>query len=294
MGIFSSLCNDIVDFGTNKSNPRGGTITKITPHHMAGFASAVDCAKGHLYGSRGASASAYIGSDGKICGGVSEDRRPWTSSSPENDYKAYTIEVANISGDPDWKISNAAYSSLVELCADVCMRYKINPHYDGTPNGTITIHKMFAATACPGPYLESLITSGKFENDIKALMAKNGIVQAHVQSLGWLPWQDWGETAGTTGQSRRLEAVRFAKDTEITAQCHVQSYGDLPSVPAGEICGTTGQSKRMESILLNAPYAIEYRVHVQGKGWLPWAKNGEWCGTKGESRRMEAIEVRKA
>lgn len=170
MGTFSELCNNVVDFGEKKSNARKGKICKLTPHHMAWDMLAGDCAKSHRDSTREASANYYIGSDGFIVGGVSEDRRAWTSSSEWNDQQAITIEVANCSGAPDWKISDEAYKSLISLCADICKRYGITPHYDKTINGSITYHSMFSATLCPGPYLKGLIDSGKFEQDIKNAM----------------------------------------------------------------------------------------------------------------------------
>lgn len=170
MSKFSSLCNNIVHFGTKKSNPRTQPVTKIITHHMAGDILAGDCAKMHRDSNRQASANYYIGTDGFIVGGVSEDRRAWTTSSEWADQRGITIEVANCSGAPDWKISDAAYNSLVALCADICKRYNIEPHYDGTKNGSILIHSMFSATACPGSYLKGLIESGKFEQDIKSAM----------------------------------------------------------------------------------------------------------------------------
>lgn len=167
----SKLTTDVVDFGKKKSNPRGlDKVVRITPHHMAGNMGAKECAKYHLNTTeRIASANYYINGKDIVCG-VSEDRRAWTSGSPTNDYKAITIEVANSTGSPDWKISTASYNSLVALCADICERYNITPHYDGTKKGTITMHKMFASTSCPGPYLSKLITSGQFEKDIIAKM----------------------------------------------------------------------------------------------------------------------------
>jgi len=167
----SKLTTDVVDFGKKKSNPRGlDKVIRITPHHMAGNMGAKECAKYHLTATdRTASANYYINGKDIVCG-VSEDRRAWTSGSPTNDYKAITIEVANSTKGPDWKISTASYNSLIALCADICTRYNITPHYDGTKKGTITMHKMFASTSCPGPYLSNLITSGKFEKDIIAKM----------------------------------------------------------------------------------------------------------------------------
>ena len=179
----SKLVTEVVDFGTKKSNPRGkNKIVRITPHHMAGNMGAANCAKYHLNAKdRTASANYYINGKDIVCG-VSEDRRAWTSSSPTNDYSAITIEVANSTGAPEWKISPKSYESLVALCADVCTRYGINPHYDGTKNGTITMHKMFAKTSCPGPYLSKLITSGQFEKDIKAKMKPSSAVEKPVST----------------------------------------------------------------------------------------------------------------
>lgn len=162
----SNLVTKSVNFGTKKSSVRTEKIIKITPHHMAGNIDAVQCAKMHRDSDVEASANYYIGTDGTICSGVAENRRAWTSSSSWNDQRAITIEVANNSFAPNWTVSDKAYKSLVKLCADICKRYNITPHYDGTKNGTITYHQMFTATACPGPYLKKLIDNRTFENDI--------------------------------------------------------------------------------------------------------------------------------
>lgn len=158
----SPLISGKVDFGAKKSNPRksktynpSGKISKITVHHMAGKMDPVDCAKMHLNGTRSASANYYIGNDGKIILGVPEERRAWTSSSPANDYLAVTIEVANSINSEFWPVSDAAYKSLIELCTDICVRNGIEKlNFTGDKNGNLTMHKYFAKTACPGPYLE--------------------------------------------------------------------------------------------------------------------------------------------
>lgn len=152
--MHSSLCKEIVDFGTKKSNPRNGVaIKKVTIHHMAGKQTGKKCALMHRDGSREASANYYIGYDGEIVGGVDETRRSWCSSSRENDYQAITIEVSNETCAPTWTISAKAYDSLIALCADICRRYGIVPAYNGTKNASFTEHRMFVATLCPGPYI---------------------------------------------------------------------------------------------------------------------------------------------
>lgn len=168
MSVFSSLITSKVDFGTNKSNPRTKPIVKITPHHTAGTASATATAKSHRDTSRQASANYYI-SDDSIVGGVSEDRRAWTSGGKkvdngmmgrDNDFVAITFEVTNSKIGGDWPISDKSYRSLVRLCADICKRYNIVPHYTGTSKGTITTHDMYSATACVPTDSEVLTRDG--------------------------------------------------------------------------------------------------------------------------------------
>lgn len=175
---YSPLCNEIVAFGGKNCNPRLNPVSKITIHHMAGVMGAGNCARMHLRSS-GSSANYYIGNSGEICGGVAEDKRAWTTGTGNgkgtNDHTAITIEVSNSkhgNQDPRWPVSDAAYKSLIRLCADICKTYGIIPHFDGTKNGSLTIHKMFQATACPGPYLEALHRSGQLERDILAAMGQ--------------------------------------------------------------------------------------------------------------------------
>ena len=134
---------------TNKVN------RKITIHHMAGNLSVEACAN-VFNGNREASANYGIGSDGRIGLYVEESNRAWTSSNKANDSQAVTIEVANNTLAPNWTVSDKAMASLINLCVDICKRNGIKKlSFTGNAKGNLTMHKMFAATACPGPYLES-------------------------------------------------------------------------------------------------------------------------------------------
>ncbi|MDD5016825.1 MAG: SpoIID/LytB domain-containing protein [Eubacteriales bacterium] len=124
--------------------------------------------------------------------------------------------------------------------------------------------------------------------------------QTHIQDIGWQDWASEGELSGTTGQAKRLEAIRISTDgmSDCIEYCtHVQSIGWMDWVDDGELSGTTGQAKRMEAIrirltgVLAYQYDIYYRVHVQNFGWMGWAKNGESAGSAGFAYRMEAIEI---
>jgi hypothetical protein len=64
--------------------------------------------------------------------------------------------VANDEVGGDWHVSDTALEKLIALCVDICQRNGISHiNYTGDKSGNLTMHKWFAATACPGPYLES-------------------------------------------------------------------------------------------------------------------------------------------
>lgn len=120
--------------------------------------------------------------------------------------------------------------------------------------------------------------------------------KSHVQKLGWGDWCKEGETCGTVGERKRMEAIVIdaPSDWDLTYQAHVQNYGDMPVVSDGEIAGTVGMSKRIESIKIDANVDLMYRVHQQKEGWSKWYTNGQWAGIKGKSLRLEAIEIKRA
>lgn len=140
----------------NCNKPRNKPITKITIHHMAGNLTVEQCGEIFAKSSRQASSNYGIDSKGRVGLYVDEANRSWCSSSPENDHMAITIEVANDGGAPDWHVSDKALAKLIDLCVDICKRNNIQKiNFTGNKNGNLTMHKWFAATACPGPYLES-------------------------------------------------------------------------------------------------------------------------------------------
>jgi len=156
MGFSSLIKSQVLASSSNYTQGRKGyKVCKITPHHMAGVLTGEQCAKIFQNPNRKASANYCIGNDGGIVGCVDEDNRAWTSSSSSNDCQAITIEVSNSSVGEDYPISDSAWNSLVNLCVDICKRYEFKLTYDGTKNGSLTRHNMFANTNCPGKYLQN-------------------------------------------------------------------------------------------------------------------------------------------
>ena len=126
---------------------------------------------------------------------------------------------------------------------------------------------------------------------------------SHVQTYGWRADSYDGQTTGTEGQAKRLEAIRisFANGqnlNEIRYRTHVQTYGwNQGWVNGNQISGTEGQAKRLEALQVDLTgemaekYDVYYRVHVQTYGWLDWAKNGYPAGTEGLAKRAEAVQI---
>lgn len=138
-----------------KHNDRKYPISKITIHHAAGVMTFERLLNYVATCDRDMSAN-YVLRQGKLGLVVEEKYRAWTSSSSSNDHRAVTIEVGNSSSGGQWPIADEDLALLIKWCADVCIRNNIPKlYYDGTPNGTLTLHEMFAATGCPGPYIKS-------------------------------------------------------------------------------------------------------------------------------------------
>ncbi len=165
----SSLATAYIPASVNNytQGRKGYKICKITPHHMAGKLTAKQCGGIFANPNRGASANYGIGYDGEIACYVDEENRAWTSSNRENDCQAITIEVANSANGGNWPISDVSWNSLVNLCVDICRRYNFRLTYDGTKNGSLTRHDMFANTNCPGQTL-----GGRFAELTKVVNAK--------------------------------------------------------------------------------------------------------------------------
>ena len=145
-----------INLSPNCNAPRNNSIRKITIHHMAGNLSVEQC--GNIFADRNRQPSSNygIGSDGRVGLYVDEANRSWCSSNGDNDHQAVTIEVANDVIGGNWHVSDVALAKLIDLCVDICERNHIDRLvFTGNASGNLTLHKYFAATACPGPYLES-------------------------------------------------------------------------------------------------------------------------------------------
>ena len=125
----------------------------------------------------------------------------------------------------------------------------------------------------------------------------------HCQDYGWEEdWKKDGQTSGTVGESKRLEAIQIKLPKGVSGsieyRTHIQDIGwEKNWSKDGAESGTVGQCKRLEAIQIKLTgeveknYDVYYSVHAENFGWLGWAKNGEEAGTAGYGYRLEAIRI---
>ena len=125
----------------------------------------------------------------------------------------------------------------------------------------------------------------------------------HGQDYGWEEdWKKDGQTSGTEGQCKRLEAIQIKLPGDVSGsieyRTHIQDIGwEKNWSKNGAVSGTEGQCKRLEAIQIRLTgevaenYDVYYSVHAENFGWLGWAKNGEEAGTAGYGYRLEAIRI---
>ena len=145
---------------SDRTAPRNHKIDTITIHCYVGQVTAKQGCDYFATTERQVSSNYVVGHDGSIGLSVEEQNRAWTSSSPANDHRAITIEVASDTK-PPYAITDKAMKALIELVADICKRNGIKKLlWKGDKNligqvdkQNMTVHKWFANTACPGEYL---------------------------------------------------------------------------------------------------------------------------------------------
>jgi hypothetical protein len=220
----------------NKNCPRNHKIDTITIHHMAGNLSVEVCANvfQNTDPKKAASSNYGIGSDGRVGMYVEEKDRSWCSSSGDNDHRAITIEVADCTGAPEWRVSDKAYATLINLCVDICQRNGIAKlvwsdnksdrvnHKNGC---NMTIHSDFKSTDCPGAYLRGKMA--QIAADVNAKLtqpapstegATKFVTNLYVNALGRQPdtagLNNWVNqlTSNKTGGANVAQGIVFSQE----------------------------------------------------------------------------------
>lgn len=121
--------------------------------------------------------------------------------------------------------------------------------------------------------------------------------QGHLRQIGWANWQCDGSMIGSTGQNRRIEALRINPVKHMDVTVHMKDIGDktYKNITKDTVIGTVGESRRLEAMKIESSDTVYlYRVHQRDFGWCEWCVNGQWAGVKGKSKQIEAVEIKVA
>lgn len=166
MGYSNSSLVDHTKLSPNNSGTRTHAIDRITPHCVVGQCTAEWLGSFFAKSSTQASSNYGIDKNGRVGLYVEESKRSWCSSSSANDQRAVTIECASDTSSP-YKMNDAVYSKLIELCTDICKRngktklvwiddktealaYSVKSN-----EMLLTVHRWFKNKSCPGDWLYS-------------------------------------------------------------------------------------------------------------------------------------------
>lgn len=123
----------------------------------------------------------------------------------------------------------------------------------------------------------------------------------HVQYAGWQPTAHDSQIAGTTGQSRRLEALTIGIDNvpnynlNVTTFVQNEGWQTYNNVTPSTVIGSLGKGQEIRAISMgvsNIPgYTLQYRAHIAFRGWTDWVGNSQVLGDE-NGGKFEAIELR--
>lgn len=113
-----------------------------------------------------------------------------------------------------------------------------------------------AGTTGQGRQMEAINLKLSGDDSNSDYVASNIQYRAYANGRGWMNWVKDGASAGTTGESRPLEAIEIKLSNNLADR-----------------------------------YSIRYRAHVSDIGWMNWVKDGESAGVINQGHRIEAIEI---
>jgi LysM repeat protein len=150
---FDETILDYIKGYPRRTTSRGGSkIEAIVIHHMAmvgkGDGSAADAC---IRTWRTRAASAHYCVDGKnVRQTVWDSMAAWAVGNLTWNKKTISIEHANETGKPKWKVSRDTFDTGAKLVAYLCWVYKLGRPKDGK---NVRPHRDFTGTECPGPFL---------------------------------------------------------------------------------------------------------------------------------------------
>jgi len=154
-------------------------VTKIAIHYVGNAGSTAIANRNYFEnlksGANGLYASSHyiIGLNGEIIQCVPENEIAYTT----NAANSYSIGIENCHPSADGKFNDKTNQSLIELCADLCTRYKLNPLNDLIRHYDVTGKK------CPLYHVNNPSAWTKLKQDVYNYMNKKEVDDELVETI---------------------------------------------------------------------------------------------------------------
>ena len=160
-----------------------------------------------------------------------------------------------------------------------------------------------AGTTGKGKRIEAIeikLEQRQFMGTAKVDKDSGVLYQSHISDIGWTKTGADGQTIGTQGLAKQVEAIKInlkqSLGLKVKYRVHAKDIGWMDWKTNGELAGTTRQNKRIEAFQIKLTntnkYDIKYRAHVSNIGWMNWRKNGQTAGTVSLGLPVEAMQVK--
>ena len=245
--------------------------------------------------------------DRSVSEGQELDASPVVSK-PQDAQQASSEEAGEVVAD-DSALSDQLTVKNVSVSAHVQNIGWMNPVGSGKTAGTTG----------RGLNLEALKISLEVDGASSQEQVANAIsVEAHVSNVGWQAAVGNGGTAGTTGRSRAVEALRVRLSADLSARytvwyrVHSAEFGWLGWACDGADAGSAGYGRAVQAVQVavlpkgepapgdtstpfknrvDDPASISVRSHTANIGWMSPVGSGSIAGTTGRALPMEALEA---
>ena len=264
-----------------------------------------------INGSAGSNDSVLEGSAATQDGLVSEEQK--TDGAPENS-ESQNAQLASSEEASGATAADSAESNLLTV-----KNVSVSAHVQNigwmNPVGSGKV----AGTTGRGLNLEALKISLEVDGASSQEQVANALsVEAHVAGIGWQAAVGNGGTAGTTGQSRAVEALRVRLSDGLSARytvwyrVHSAEFGWLGWACDGAEAGSAGYGRAAQAVQVavlpkgdpapgdtscpfknrsDEPASITVRSHTSNIGWMSPVGSGSVAGTTGRGLPMEALEA---
>lgn len=295
--------------------PYSMTATRIVVHNTANDASARSEVS-YMIGNNNQVSFHYAVDDKEVVQGIPENRNAWHAGdgNGKGNREGLSVEICYSKSGGE-KFTNAEKNAAKFIAQLLKER--------GWGIDKVTKHQDYSGKYCPHRTLDlgwqrflNMISSELNAEDKSTYSDPDGTVkdntgafqiksdkfgevsyQGHLRDYGWANWQCDGAMIGSTGQSRRVEALRIKPIKHMDVSVHIKNIGDrtYKNITKDTVIGTTGQGLRLEALKIESGDTVYlYRVHQKDIGWSAWCVNGQWAGTKGKSKQIEAVEIKVA